>query len=114
MEEQRTKRDRVFRAARRVHAELQEFMDTGRYIELNIHNITNRGTEYTTLVARILTYVEALEDEPDEEKAEADETFRRDLTQMTDHATTLCNDLVVLKMVSRLLVDLEKDISLLC
>ena len=113
MEEQRTKRDRVFRAARRVHAELQEFMDTGRYIELNVHNITNRGTEYTTLVARILTYVEALEDEPDEEKAEADETFRRDLTQMTDHATTLCNDLVVLKMVSRLLVDLEKDISLL-
>ena len=32
---------------------------------------------------------------------------------MTDHATTLCNDLVVLKMVSRLLVDLEKDISAL-
>ena len=54
-----------------------------------------------------------LEDETDEDKAEADETFRRDLTQMTDNATTLCNDLVVLKMVSRLLLDLEKDINTL-
>ena len=111
MEEQRTKRDRVFRAARRVHSELQEFMDSGNYLKLNIHTITNRGTEYTTLANRILTYLDTLEEEKDKEKAEADEAFRRDLTRMTDSATTLCNDLVVLKMVSRLLLDLEKDIN---
>ena len=55
--------------------------------------------------------MDALEEERDEEKAEADEAFRADLTQMTDHATTLCNDLVVLKMVSRLLLDLENDMD---
>ena len=65
MEEQRTKRDRVYRAARRVHGELQEFMDHGHYLELNVHTITNRGTEFTALAARILTYIEALEDEPE-------------------------------------------------
>ena len=113
MEEQRTKRDRVFRAARRVRSELQEFMDAGNYLSLNIHTITNRGTEFTALATRILTYQDVLEDEPDEDKVEADEAFRRDLTQMTDNATTLCNDLVVLKMVSRLLRDLEKDINTL-
>ena len=60
MEEQRTKRDRVFRAARRVHGELQQFMDNGEYIKLNIHTITNRGTEFTTLSTRILSYMDAL------------------------------------------------------
>ena len=113
MEEHRTKRDRVFKAARRVHSELQEFMDSENYITLNIHTITNRGTEFTTLATRILAYLETLEAETDEEKAEADEAVRRDLIRMSDSATTLCNDLVVLKMVSRLLLDLEKDVNTL-
>ena len=110
MEEHRTKRDRVFKAARRVHSELQEFMDRGEYLKLNLHTITSRGTEYHGLTARILPYLEALEEEKDEDKIAADEAFRRDLIRMNDDSLTLCNDLVVLKMVSRLLLDLDKDL----
>ena len=113
MEAQRVKRDKAFRTARRVHSELQEFMDRGDYIKLNVHTVTNRGTEYTNVAARILAVLEILDDETEEANLEADAAFRREFTQMTDHATTLCNDLVVLKIVSRLLVDLEKDVKIL-
>ena len=88
-------------------------MDQGHYLELNVRIINSRGTEYTALLARILNLIEALENEPDEEKAETDESFRRELSRMTDQTTILCNNLVILKMVSRLLVDLEKDVSAL-
>ena len=113
MEAQRVKRDKAFRTARRVHSELQEFMDRGDYIKLNVHTVTNRGTEYTNVAARILAVLEILDDETEEANLEADAAFRREFTQMTDQATTLCNDLVVLKIVSRLLVDLEKDVKIL-
>ena len=85
-------------------------MDAENYVDLNVHTITNRGTEYNALATRILTYLEALEEETDEAKAQADEDFRRSLTQMTDRVTTLGQDLVVLKTVSRLNIDIEKDV----
>ena len=113
MEDHRTKRDRVFRAARRIHDQLQEFMDKGDYLRLNIHTITSRGSEYHDLTARILAHLEALEDERDEGKIEADEEFRKKLSGLNDSCLTLSHDLVVLKMVSRYLLDLDKKLTTL-
>ena len=103
----------MFRAARRIHDELQEFMDKGEYLRLNIHTITSRGTEYHAMTARILPHLEALEDERDEEKIAADEDFRKKLSRLNDSSLTLSHDLVVLKMVSRFLLDLDKELTTL-
>ena len=111
LEEQRAKRNRAHRSLKRIVGVFEEKMDAGSYEKLSLHSLQEKGSEAGLIIKctnKCLDLIDQHED--DEDTIQADEESRREFTRLADTCHILCNDLVALKTVSRLNIDLEKDV----
>ena len=107
----RRKRDRAFRAVKRLHEELMVLQESDEFEELTAINVEDRGTEYGNLVRRLIKQMEALEEEEDEDLIEADEVFQKEHTKMYEQVTRVICKLTAIKKVESLLSILEKQLA---
>ena len=106
----RKKRDRLNRSLRHLHEELLGLQRSEEFETLTYLNIRDRGTDYANLHTRLTKQMDALEEEEDDDLADADETFRRDHIKQYDQASRILSNLTAIKRVGTQLGTLEIEI----
>ena len=106
----RKRRDRLFKTLKGQQQELLGLQRSEEFHTLTHNNIKDRMIDYAKLHARIEKHMEGLEDEEDDEVAEQDDSFQRELKIMYDEATRILSYLGAIKKVTSLLGTLEARI----